>query len=131
MVFGLALCVNLALGAAPTGAVGKALDQDPDAGVQPTAGPSAQAMAIEVGKTVSAPVPGAAVCDNLKVIDVVDKGDHLELTGVKVGSSTCAFRRTAQSPAVVLQIEVIVPKKKAPEPNAGKSGSEDSPPPSH
>ncbi len=66
-------------------------------------------LQLNVGESKVSPVISSVttVCDDLSVVQVVDKGDHLELKGLKPGHTQCSFTRRPSQPAQLVDITVV------------------------
>ena len=66
-------------------------------------------LQLQVGEQRASPVISSVttVCDDVTVVQVVDKGDHLELKGLKAGHTQCSFTRRPSMPAQLVDITVL------------------------
>jgi hypothetical protein len=65
-------------------------------------------LQLGVGESKPSPIVSSVttVCDDLTVVQVVDKGDHLELRGLKAGHTQCSFTHRPSQPAQLVDITV-------------------------
>jgi hypothetical protein len=78
---------------------------------KPETPPKQMSVTVKVGEQVRSPAEFAAMgvnCDDRKIVEVLDLGDHLEFKGLAPGKTLCALGRGKLAPQVI-EINVTGP----------------------